>query len=708
MSDTAHRSPDTDDAAARLASVLEASPDAIYTVEPQGTILSWNQGAERLYGYGAPEAVGTRSEFLFPVHLRFRARELLSRVLVGETVEQLEMDVVRRDGMVVPVWLSLHPVRTPGGDIRGATAVARDVTEQKLALATLAESEAKLREAQALAHVGMWVWDSTATTLQWSEGLYGIHGVDPLDFGGSYDEYLALVAPEARRGVDEAMRRAIRNGEPFEADYQIVRPSGERRWVYTRAEPVAMGALTIGLRGITQDITERKTAEEALSHQALHDPLTGLPNRILFLDRLGHALARLQREPGLIAVLFFDLDGFKMINDSLGHEAGDELLVAVADRLRAALRPGDTVARFGGDEFTVLCEELSSEDEALAVARRVADVASAPVVIDAGHDVALTASVGIAFSRGAGTPEGLLRDADVAMYRAKEQGRDRCEIFDVALHIRATERLETIKALRNAVERDEFRLVYQPQVDMTDGRILGVEALIRWQHPERGLLGPMEFIPLAEESQLVVPIGEWVLAEACRQSARWRAEFPVPLKMSVNVSARQLGYGDLADCIRRSLDSTGTPAASLCLELTENILMSDAEFFLEALLGLKFLGVSLAVDDFGMGYSSLAYLQRFPVDVLKIDKAFVEGLGRHDARAQAIPRAVIALAADLGMAAVAEGVETADQADELVALGCREAQGYHFSRPQPPDVVAEMIRRSVAGGAGEAQAPESK
>ena len=836
-----------DEAEAWLMSVLEASADAIYTVDPGGTVRLWNRGAERLYGYSAEDASGARHDVLFPVHRRAEGREFLARALMGETMEQLEAEVLRRDGMVLPVALNLSPIRTPDGQIAGVTAVARDVTEQRLALGTLAESEAKLLEAQALAHVGIWVWDSIAATVQWSEELYRIHDVNPMDFNGTYEEYLAFVVPEDRGRVDQAFGQAVRMGGALEVEYQIVRPSGERRWVYTRAEPVtAAGTATVGLRGICQDITDRKRAEEALrrhadllgllqrmaaaaneaetladalracvqdvcaygdwplaracfvsavgdeldteiwhlhpttarpapspdqaaagylaqvtasrqpvwaaepgagttfsfpvllgrevvavleffspderprdeplvkamvtgslqlgrvlermrveetlSHQALHDPLTGLPNRSLFLDRLSHALFRLQREQGLIAVLFLDLDGFKMVNDSLGHEAGDELLIVLADRLRSALRPNDTVARFGGDEFTVLCEELGSVDEALAIARRLADVAAVPVVIGEGLDVELTASVGIAFSRGEGTPEGLLRDADVAMYRAKEEGPDRCEIFDAALHARATQRLATIGALRNAVERDEFRLLYQPQVDLTDGRIVGVEALVRWQHPERGLLGAMDFIPLAEESQLVVPIGDWVIAEACRQAARWRAEFAFPLKVSVNVSARQLAYGNLADSIRTALTATDTPAEALCLEITENVLMSDAEFYLEALIGLKFLGVSLAVDDFGTGYSSMEYLQRFPLDVLKIDKAFVDGLGSGDGRVRAIPRAVIALARDLGMAVVAEGVETEEQTGELIRLGCRYAQGYYFARPQPPDLVSELLR----------------
>jgi EAL domain-containing protein (putative c-di-GMP-specific phosphodiesterase class I) len=281
------------------------------------------------------------------------------------------------------------------------------------------------------------------------------------------------------------------------------------------------------------------------------------------------------------------------------------------------------------------------------------------------------------------------------MYRAKEQGPARCEIFDAALHARATQRLETIGALRSAVELDQLVLFYQPQVSLPDGRIFGVEALVRWEHPERGLLGPMEFIPLAEDSQLVSSIGDWVIAEACRQALCWREELDRPLKISVNVSARQLASGGLADSISRSLDETGTQARTLCLEITEDVLMGDADFFLEALLGLKFLGVSLAVDDFGMGYSSLAYLKRFPIDILKIDKAFVDGLGRWDARSQAIPRAVITLARDLGMTAVAEGVETLEQARELTDLRCGHAQGYYFARPAPPDAVTKLIQGGI-------------
>jgi diguanylate cyclase (GGDEF)-like protein/PAS domain S-box-containing protein len=677
-----------------LSSVLEASSDAVHIQNRDGIILSWNQSAERLYGYAPGDALGRRGTELFPRALREEAGDLVERALLGERVEQFEIEVQRQDGMVVPVWLTLSPVRNARGHISGVAILARDVTEQKLAQATLAESEATLQEAQALAHVGIFAWDVTAGTLQWSEELYRIHDVDPLDFDGTVESYSTLVAPEDQEAVAKRTRDAVLHNRMLEMEYQIVRPGGERRWVYLRAEPVDTAVLgTVGMRGICQDITERKLAEAALSHQALHDPLTNLPNRTLFLDRLGHALLRLEREEGLLAVLFLDLDGFKMINDSLGHEAGDELLVVMALRLREGLRPGDTVARFGGDEFTVLCEDLESQDEALVIARRVAELVAQPIMLRGEHDVVLTTSVGITFSGGEGTPEGLLRDADAAMYRAKEEGPARCSIFDAALHARATARLGMIRELRRATDLGQLRLHYQPQVTLPEGRIVGVEGLVRWQHPERGLLGPAEFIPLAEESQLVLSIGEWVIDEACRQAAGWQSEFDTPVKVSVNVSARQLKYGDLADSIKRALARTGLQPAALCLEITENVIMGDADFFLEALLGLRFLGVSLAVDDFGTGYSSLGYLKRFPIDVLKVDKAFVDGLGHGDRRARAIPRAVVAMARDLGMTTVAEGVETLDQANELAALKCDQAQGYYFARPQPPETVTELLRR---------------
>jgi diguanylate cyclase (GGDEF)-like protein/PAS domain S-box-containing protein len=444
-------------------------------------------------------------------------------------------------------------------------------------------------------------------------------------------------------------------------------------------------------------VVERTRAAEALSHQALHDPLTGLPNRALFVDRLEHAVAGLGRTQGLIAVLFLDLDGFKFVNDSLGHDVGDVVLATVAERLQRSLRPTDTIARFGGDEFTILCESIQNEEEAVQLAERIAVTLGEPVELEIGGELDLTTSIGIAFARSPRErPETLLRDADAAMYRAKEQGRARHEVFDSTMHQEVAQRLQLATDLRRALPRRELLLHYQPQVSLADGRIVGVEALVRWQHPTRGLLGPVHFIPVAEESQLIVPLGGWVLEEACRQVARWREDAPeIALKVCVNVSARQLGRAELIEGIDRVLVDTGLDPASLCVEITETVIMGDAAFYLEALLGLKVLGVSLAIDDFGVGYSSLAYLQRFPIDMLKIDKTFVDGLGHPSAQANAIVSAAIVMAHALGLEAVAEGVETWPQAAALTELGCDMAQGYYFARPMPPEEITPLLARGT-------------
>jgi diguanylate cyclase (GGDEF)-like protein len=467
--------------------------------------------------------------------------------------------------------------------------------------------------------------------------------------------------------------------EPSEPDEQLM-------------EALIAGGIQLGR------VVERTRADRALADQALHDPLTGLPNRALFLNRLNHALGRSERRPKRLAVLFLDLDGFKLVNDSLGHDVGDALLVAVARRLRAALRPGDTLARFGGDEFTVLCDELIEEKQAFAVAQRLADALLEPIDLGGGTEVVVSTSIGVAFSgRADDSADHLLRDADVAMYRAKEQGRARWEVFDVAMHTRAAHRLKVVKDLRRARELGQMTLDYQPQVSMVDGRIVGVEALLRWRHPQQGLLPPAEFIPLAEESQLILPIGSWVIREACAQLAAWRDEVPgaADLEMCVNVSARQLASGDLAGVVSAAIAEHRLDPAKICLEITESVLMEDADFYLGALLRLLRVGVRIAVDDFGIGYSSLAYLRRFPVDVLKLDRAFIEGLdtGADTSQAQAIVRAVIELAHALELSLVAEGIETADQAAALRRLGCDLGQGFWFARPQPPEALLDLLRR---------------
>jgi diguanylate cyclase (GGDEF)-like protein/PAS domain S-box-containing protein len=444
--------------------------------------------------------------------------------------------------------------------------------------------------------------------------------------------------------------------------------------------------------GVMRDISERKQFEEQLAHQATHDPLTGLPNRTLLLEKLRAALTRAHVRHTSVGVLFLDLDHFKVVNDSLGHGVGDRLLGEIAERLHRAVRPGDIIARFGGDEFVLLCQDLESEADVTQIARRVKDSISGSFKVD-DAEIYVGVSIGIAMSHAETTDaETLIRDADAAMYRAKDKGRARWEIFDSAMRASAVDRLDIENALRKSLERRELRVFYQPIVDLYTGRIAGVEALLRWEHAERGLLLPGEFIAIAEETGLIVPIGRWVLDQACRQVQRWHARLPelTGLVVTVNLSGRQLGHSDLVDDVKEILDETALDPRLLDLEITESVLMDDVEMSDVTLSHLKALGVKIVVDDFGTGYSSLSYLRKFPVDVLKIDQSFVAGLGK-DQGDSAIAAAIVSLAHTLGLEAVAEGVETDAQLAELRRMGCNQAQGFHLARPADGDAIGELL-----------------
>jgi diguanylate cyclase (GGDEF)-like protein len=429
-------------------------------------------------------------------------------------------------------------------------------------------------------------------------------------------------------------------------------------------------------------------------NQLLRDPLTGLPSRLLFLNRLTGALERLQRRRGrYVAVLFLDLDRFKVINDSLGHPAGDQLIVAVAERLRHSLRRHETIARFGGDEFAILCDDLGDEQDAIAVGERVLKSFGLPFQLAHGEAVS-AASLGIALGAEPDQDaEDLIRDADAAMYRAKQAGGGRLMLFDEVTRQRALDRLHTENALRQAIEREEFRVFFQPEVSIDTGEIVGLEALLRWEHPERGLIGPSEFIALAEETGLIVPIGTWVLRESCRVAREWQRERLAdrPLSVRINISARQLADEKLPAIIADVLEDTGMDPALLCLEVTESVLIEDPDASAETLAALKELGLQIAVDDFGTGYSSLEHLRRFPIDCVKIDRSFVRGLP-HSPDDVAIVNAVIELGHALSLSVTAEGVETADQLGRLQSAGCDTAQGFLFSHPERPDVVEGLLR----------------
>ena len=473
----------------------------------------------------------------------------------------------------------------------------------------------------------------------------------------------------------------------------------DRRGAWRSLESTLVSAVDDPLVGgiviTSHDVTERVEAAAQMHHRAFHDPLTGLPNRALLQDRLDQALHRAERSGQFVAVLYLDLDQFKVINDSLGHTAGDQVLVEVAQRLSGAVRPGDTVARLGGDEFVVLAEAIGGHAEAERIAERIRHSLLSPIALDNRGTAVVTTSIGITVSRQPDS-DSALRDADTALYRAKERGRDRAQIFDAGLRRRAVQRMDTEQRLRRALDSSDFVLYYQPIIELETGRISGNEALLRISD-EDGLVPPDEFVSVAEESGLIVTIGAGVIGEACRQAARWRDELgqAAPTRVTVNVSGRQLAVSGIVDQVRTALAESGATGDMLCLELTEGVLIEAGRTTLAALEELKEMGVTLGIDDFGTGYSSLSYLKRFPVDFLKVDRSFIRGLGE-DPEDTVIVRAVVALGQSLGLATIAEGVETVQQLEALQKLGCDMAQGFYFARPMcADDLVAHLRREQV-------------
>ena len=527
-------------------------------------------------------------------------------------------------------------------------------------------------------------------------------------YGWSSEEALRrslrdLMVSEESLEKAEEVESVLRAGRPWSGETLLRRKDGSYVPVLGTATPLfdERGSL-VGMIGVSTDISERKALEAKLERRASHDPLTGLPNRPAFVDRLEQALRRTRRRKNSrnkVGVLFMDLDGFKTINDSLGHEAGDRFLVTVAERLKNRLRPEDVLARFGGDEFAVLLEDVADVSEAIRVAQRIAEALQEPLAVNS-HQVSVSTSVGIALGSAHTNddPEGMLRKADAAMYRAKEQGPGRYAVFDPAMQARAQERLELEAELRGALQRGEFLLYYQPEVSLHDGSIVGFEALLRWQHPQRGLLKPQAFMPLAEETDLIVPIGRWVLEEACGRAKRWEEERPCapPATIQVNLSSRQLARRGLPRTIEEVLTRADMEAHRLALDITETTLIKTSEENAQALEALKKMGIRLHLDDFGTGYSSLSYLKRFPVDRVNVDKSFVKGLAENAADT-ALVRMIIDLCHTLGVEVLAEGIETSEQAALLRDMGCDVGQGYYFAQPLLGEALAKRLPKAFLG-----------
>jgi diguanylate cyclase (GGDEF)-like protein/PAS domain S-box-containing protein len=569
-------------------------------------------------------------------------------------------------------------------------AIERQTTED-----ALRDSEERYALAVRGANDGLWDWDLEADVVFFSPRWKSMLGFEVEDVGDSPREWIDRIHPDDRPPFRRHLAAHLGGAsEQLEFEHRMRNAAGEYLWVLARGVAVRdESGKPYRMAGSQTDITARKRAEHQLQHDALHDGLTGLANRVLFIDRLACAVADVQRRAAPhFSVIFFDLDRFKNVNDSLGHTVGDKLLLGIARRLEHFLRPGDTVARLGGDEFAILVHRVEGASGAIHVADRIQDILSMNFSID-GHDVMVTASIGIAHSStGYTNPEEILRDADIAMYRAKAEGKARYEIFDRDMHQSAVALLTLETELRRSVQRGDFLMNYQPIVSLGHGRIVGFEGLVRWQHPERGIVMPANFIAIAEETGLIVPLGWWVLRESCKQTRLWQNQFPSdpPLWISVHMSGKLFRKPDMVDHLLGILEEAGLDPSNLRIEVTENVVMDHAELAIRNLMELRALGIQLSIDDFGTGYSSLSYLQRFHYDELKIDRSFVSQLGK-PGESRAIVETILNLANNLGIGVVAEGIETADQVDRLRQMKCPHGQGYWFSRPLTVSAAEELI-----------------
>lgn len=662
--------------------LIEHALDGIITTDANGIILSFNPASERIFGYRYRDVLGQEINMLMPDFRRiFNASSAGGPAAWKDpgTAAPREIAGLKKDGSALILELTVSKLYF---DEQWLFAVIlRDITERKQAEEALRESEERYRTLAENTYDLISEIGADERYLWLSPNYQDILGYDSREL--LHKKIIDFIHPEDCPAVRSAFRRVFEHRAIGQVICRFRHKNGDLHWFESTGKTyqTATGESRVVL--VSRDITERQRFEETIRHQAFHDALTGLPNRLLLNDRLTLEIAHAKRNKQMLAVLFLDLDRFKLVNDTLGHGVGDQLLTIIARRLTGCVREDDTVARLGGDEFALLLPEIAQVENAVKVARKILQAIKEPVHMDI-HELYITASIGIAlYPNDGGDAETLLKNADTAMYRAKEKGKNNYQLYTPAMNAKAFERLALENGLRRALERKEFVVYYQPKVDISTGKVIGMEALVRWQAPNRGLVPPGEFIPLAEDTGLIVPIGEWVLKTACAQNKAWQNAGYPPLRVAVNLSARQFQLQNLVEMVSRVLAETGLDPSWLELEITESVAMQNAEYTVKMLYELKEMGIQLAIDDFGTGYSSLSYLKRFPINKLKIDKSFVNEINT-DEDNKAIASTVIVLGKSLKLGVVAEGVETEEQYDFLKKHQCNEMQGYLFGKPVPP------------------------
>ena len=674
----------------RLRSLIENATDLLVITDATGNPLYVSPSVRGIAGLDPEDVIGAPQNQLHHPDDLPRVIEAFYCAVQNQRAE-VEFRVRHRDGSWR--WLELtitNLLHDP--DVEGLVLTGRDVTERRTAEEALRVNEGRWRSLVKNSSDAITVLGGDGRLIYTSPSIERLLGYDP-DALVAMDVFELVYPDDLERAAAILLELLESDGVSDPIEMRVRHADGTYHWIEAVANNLlddpAIGGIVVNVR----DVTERKRADEQLARQATTDSLTGLANRTVLLDHIASALARSERTARLTAVLFLDIDHFKLVNDSLGHAAGDDLLITVAARLHDFLRKGDTAARLGGDEFVLCCEGLLSYDEAVDLADRVAEIVGDPVALD-GEEISPTVSIGITCACDESRkPEELLRDADVAMYRAKERGRARSEVFLPSMRVRARARLEQQLDVRRALTAGQFRMNYQPVVCLSSNRLAGAEALIRWAHPRRGLVLPGEFIPAAEETGLIEPLGTWVLGQSIAEAAAWNRESPCEHGVSVNLSARQFASGQLPHVIATALEVNELEPRRLCLEITENLLVEEPEEVTSVLTALADLGVAIAIDDFGTGYSSLAYIKRFPVDVVKIDQSFVRGI-ETEGENRAIVEAVVGLASNLGLHVVAEGVETAEQLRIVRDLGCDFAQGFYIGEPMPPEAFGDLIAGS--------------